>query len=138
MHLDETVRTFLEERWIARVTTIGPDGYPHTVPVWYMLDGDDIVIATVRGARKIRNVEQNPKGAVSIGGDVKGAHDAYHRAYLFQGDFEVVHDPDGYTWLRRIARRYRDDHAQIEQDMREWGPHDVLRLRVRRVIVAMP
>ena len=40
--LDDTIRAFLQKQLIARMSTIGADGYPHTVPVWFMLDGDDI------------------------------------------------------------------------------------------------
>jgi len=38
---DEAGREFLHKPLLARMTTVGPDGYPHTVPVWFMLDGDD-------------------------------------------------------------------------------------------------
>ena len=73
--LDNQLRTFLHQRLIARVTTVGPDGYPHTVPIWYMLDGDDIVIATGPESRKVKNIRANTKGAVTIGGDPGNDHE---------------------------------------------------------------
>jgi nitroimidazol reductase NimA-like FMN-containing flavoprotein (pyridoxamine 5'-phosphate oxidase superfamily) len=33
MKLDDELRAFLQQQHIARVTTIGSDGYPHTVPI---------------------------------------------------------------------------------------------------------
>ncbi len=44
MILTDDIRAFLQGRLLAHVTTINPDGYPHTVPIWYILDGDDIII----------------------------------------------------------------------------------------------
>ena len=40
--LDETVREFLQKPLIARLATIDGNGYPHTVPLWFDVDGDDI------------------------------------------------------------------------------------------------
>ena len=77
MNLDDELRTFLQQRHIARVTTIGPDGYPHTVPIWYILDGDDLVIATGLNTRKLKNIRANPKGAIAIGGDPVNNHERY-------------------------------------------------------------
>lgn len=134
--LDDTLRTFLQQPVVARMTTIDPDGYPHTVPIWYLLDGDDIVMATGPTARKIRNIRANPKGAVTIGGEPVGKHVGYTTGYLFQGDFEIEADVDN-TWIRRIAHHYRDDDC-IEQDIALWGPHDLIRLKIRNVIQVMP
>jgi predicted pyridoxine 5'-phosphate oxidase superfamily flavin-nucleotide-binding protein len=136
MLLDETVREFLKQPLMARVTTVDPDGFPHTVPVWFILDGDDIVIATGANTHKIRNIRANPKGAVTIGGEPIGKHRAYEPCYLFQGEFTLKADPEN-AWIRRIAHHYRDDD-QIEHDIAEWGPHDAIRLTIRSVIQVMP
>jgi nitroimidazol reductase NimA-like FMN-containing flavoprotein (pyridoxamine 5'-phosphate oxidase superfamily) len=136
MKLSDTIRTFLQQPHMARVSTIDPDGYPHTVPVWYMLDGDDIVIATGASTRKIKNILANPKGAVTIGGEPIGKHRAYEPCYLIQGEFVLEPDPEN-AWIRRIAHHYRDDD-QIEHDIAEWGPHDAIRLTIRKVIQVMP
>jgi PPOX class probable F420-dependent enzyme len=50
-------------RWsrVARMATLGSDGQLHNVPVSPALDGSTIVIATDSSARKVRNVEANPR-----------------------------------------------------------------------------
>ncbi len=136
MVLNEGIREFLKQPLMARVTTIDSEGFPHTVPVWYILEGDDIVIATGGNARKIKNILANPKGAVTIGGEPIGKHRAYEPCYLFQGEFTVEPDPQN-IWIRRIAHHYRDDD-QIEQDIALWGPHDTIRLKIHKIIKAMP
>ena len=52
---DDVARRFFEKKFIARLSTIGSDGYPHSVPIWYMIDGDDLVFISDRTARKTRN-----------------------------------------------------------------------------------
>lgn len=137
MVLDDRLRAFLNQRHIARMTTIGPHGYPHTVPVWYMLDGDDIVVATGDRARKIQHIRANPKGAIVIGGDPLDENRTYQPCYLFQGKFALEGEP-GFEWITRIARRYRDDHEQTDRDIQTWGPHQLVRFTIRTVITVMP
>jgi PPOX class probable F420-dependent enzyme len=135
--LDDTVRAFLQQRHIARMTTLSPDGYPHTVPVWYMLDGDDLVVATGYQTRKLRNIRANPKGALVIGGDPLDENRTYQPCYLFQGDF-VIEGAPGFDWITTITYRYRDDHAQADRDIQTWGPHLLVRLKIKKVSQAMP
>jgi predicted pyridoxine 5'-phosphate oxidase superfamily flavin-nucleotide-binding protein len=136
MRLDDRLRTFLQQRQIARVTTMGSDGYPHTVPIWYILDGDDIVIATGPAARKVKNVRTNPKGAVTVGGDPANDHDSYGIGYLFQGEWSLEGEP-GFEWIRKIALRYRDDPERVEREIAAWGPHQTLRFVIRQVVQVM-
>jgi PPOX class probable F420-dependent enzyme len=43
-----------------------PDGGPHSVPVWIDLDGDNLAFLTGPGSRKARNLERDPRVAISI------------------------------------------------------------------------
>ena len=54
---------FLDSKpgWIA-LTTVGPDGFPHTVPLGYFRLGDDILIGVRANTLKIRNIRYNPQG----------------------------------------------------------------------------
>ncbi|MCZ7611766.1 MAG: pyridoxamine 5'-phosphate oxidase family protein [Ignavibacterium sp.] len=53
---DDAARTLLDKPLIARLSVVDPDGYPHTVPVWFMRDGDDLVFISVRSTRKVSYV----------------------------------------------------------------------------------
>jgi PPOX class probable F420-dependent enzyme len=59
-------RTIFAKRVLAHVASLGPDGAPHTTPVWVELDGDDIVINTALGRAKARNLASDPRVAVSL------------------------------------------------------------------------
>ena len=43
------------------LTTIMPDGQPQITPVWCNLDRDCVLINTMRGFRKEKNMRANPK-----------------------------------------------------------------------------
>ncbi|HKX15580.1 MAG TPA: PPOX class F420-dependent oxidoreductase [Propionibacteriaceae bacterium] len=50
----------------AHVATLLPDGAPHVVPVWIDLEGDYVAILTSPGSRKARNLERDPRVAISL------------------------------------------------------------------------
>jgi general stress protein 26 len=127
--LTETIREFLQRPLIARISVNGSDGYPHTVPVWFALDGEEIVLIGPRKTRKVRLMKANPKGAVVIGGD-----SADGAGYLFKGEFTIEEDPDNF-WLKKMTYRY-ESKEQAEKDIAEWIPLDniVMRFRFHQVI----
>ncbi len=83
--LTRAVRQFLSQPRIARLATIGPDGYPHIVPLYFMRDGDDILFGSDRDERKVRNALAHSQAAVVIGGEP--ASDP--AGYMIQGDLSV-------------------------------------------------
>jgi len=110
---DETLRTFLDKPLLARLSVNGDDGYPHTVPLWFMRDNDDIVIISDRKTKKIRLIAKDPKGAIMIGGEPQDG-----AGYLIKGDLQVEEDPDRY-WLKTVTYRY-ESGAQAEKDIADW------------------
>ena len=43
------------------LTTVMPDGQPQTTPIWCNLDGDDLLINTMKQFRKHKNMRLNPQ-----------------------------------------------------------------------------
>jgi general stress protein 26 len=125
--LTDEQRAYLQKPHIARVTTIDADGYPHTVPVWYMLDGDDVVVFGYASTRKIAHIRANTKGCVSIGGDP-----ATTPGFLFKGDWAL--EPDN-GWSRKITYHY-EGQEQGEAALKSWGDieYAVMRLKVKKVL----
>jgi PPOX class probable F420-dependent enzyme len=46
---------------VAALTTVMPDGYPQTSVVWCDFDGTDVLVNTMRGFQKERNMRRNPR-----------------------------------------------------------------------------
>ena len=127
--IDDSIREFLQKPLLARMTTIDEEGYPHSVPVWFMLDGDDLIVSAWRSTRKVNHVTANPKGAITIGGDTDDGG-----GYLFKGDFTIVDDPD-HGWINKMTYRY-EEKEKAEKDIAEWADLDmiILRMKPRKVL----
>jgi PPOX class probable F420-dependent enzyme len=64
--LPQDVRDLVGGPNFAHVATVLPDGGPHTVPVWIGLEGDRIAFFTLPDSRKARNLDRDPRVAISI------------------------------------------------------------------------
>jgi PPOX class probable F420-dependent enzyme len=60
-HIPQSRRDLLEGGHYAALTTVMPDGQPQITPLWCNLEGDDVLVNTMRGFRKERNMRANPK-----------------------------------------------------------------------------
>jgi len=128
--LTPEARVFLQKPLISRVSTNGADGYPHTVPTWFILDGDDFVVISERDTRKVKNVLADPRAAVQVGGE---PGDAY--GVLARGEF-VLSDDVNNAMTNRITYHY-EEKALAEQHIAEWAAFDmvILRLTPKSVVV---
>ena len=48
------------------LSTLMPDGSPQMTQTWVDTDGHDVLINTVRGHQKVRNVERDPRVALNV------------------------------------------------------------------------
>ena len=101
----EEAHAFLDSRpgWLT-LTTIGANGYPHSVPIGYFRFGDNICTGGRDGTQRIVNIRRNPKVSVLIesGGsmeDIKGL--------MIQGLADIVTDPADALELMRASARHR-------------------------------
>lgn len=102
---DEEVRAFFDSKpgWVV-LSTFGPQGYPHSVPIGYFRLGDDIYLGCRAGTQKIKNIERNPKVSLVLESgrtrkDIKGV--------MIQGEATVYDDPENILRLSREAARLR-------------------------------
>lgn len=58
--IPESHRDLLEGPVNVVLTTVLPSGQPQSTPIWCNLDGDDVLINTMRGFRKEKNMRANP------------------------------------------------------------------------------
>ena len=104
MTLDE-VNAFLDSKpgWIA-LTTIGKDGYPHTVPIGYFRLGDEVYIGCRKGTQKLKNIERNPRVSLML---ESGSTMADIKGVIIQGEGSVVEGDAEVLRLSRESARSR-------------------------------
>ena len=122
-------RAFLEERRFAVVGTRNPDGSPHLAVMWYLLDGDEILVNSAEGRLKDRNLAADPRISVM-------AADGY-RFVRIDGRVRIDHDQAAaHADIRRLAARYYGDELRADEALRNTfsKQHRIsYRLPIRRV-----
>jgi PPOX class probable F420-dependent enzyme len=88
---EDEVRTFLEEHRVMQVATIGPRGWPHLMPLWYVPDGMELRGWTFAKSQKARNLERDPRATVSIDDGVEYSD---LRGVMLECDVEIERDPE--------------------------------------------
>ena len=48
------------------LTTLFADGSPQRTPLWFLLDGDDILFSTTAGKQKLRNIARDPRATFAV------------------------------------------------------------------------
>ncbi|HZQ04360.1 MAG TPA: PPOX class F420-dependent oxidoreductase [Gaiellaceae bacterium] len=67
VQLTEPQRAFIREHpFPAVVTTLRPDGSPHSTVVWIDEDGGDVVFNTAEGRAKPRHLSRDPRVSVTV------------------------------------------------------------------------
>ena len=101
----EEIHEFLDSRpGCISLTTQGPDGYPHSIPIGYFRLDHEVLMGCRAPTQKTKNIERNPKVSLSLDSgstisDIKGV--------LIQGDATVITDPGRLLEIQREAGRRR-------------------------------
>ena len=64
--LSEAILRLIDGKNYAVLATVNPDGSPQTSVVWVGRDGDDLLMSTVEGRVKDRNMRRDPRVSVSV------------------------------------------------------------------------
>ena len=111
----EEWRAFLSEGTrTAKLATTRKDGRPHVAPVWFVLDGDDVVFTT--GTNSVKGKALRRDGQVSLCVDDERPPFAF---VLIEGRAEVSEDLDEMLrWTTAIAARYMGEERAGEYGVR--------------------
>lgn len=108
--LSEEVRRFVDGLSHATIATLDPDGSAHQAVVWFMRDGDELVINSADGRRWPANLRRDQRLSLVVAneaGDWVG----------FRGSAAIVDDPErGQADIAELARRY--DPAGADERIR--------------------
>ena len=98
--LSDGVRRLFDGTNFAVLTTLEPDGRPHSTVVWTKRDGDDIVFALPKNRRKTANLNRDPRATVVV----FDAANPYESVQV-QGIAYVEEDLDGFL-VEELSHKY--------------------------------
>ncbi|MGW6456690.1 PPOX class F420-dependent oxidoreductase [Streptomyces sp. NPDC055078] len=109
-----------------KLSTVRADGRPHIAPVWFLLDGDELVFNTAAKSVKGRNLLRDGRVALCVEDDRPP-----FSFVLLEGRAEISEDLEqARHWATRIAARYLGEDAADDAGARNGVP-GVLTVRVR-------
>src|SRR5215210_6323777 len=96
----EEYREFMLDRpRTAVLATVRADGRPHAAPIWFDLDGDELVFTTGESTIKGRNMLRDPRVSLCIDEEEPPFH-----FVLIEGTSELTaDDPDLLYWTTRLG-----------------------------------
>ncbi|HEX8767899.1 MAG TPA: PPOX class F420-dependent oxidoreductase [Jatrophihabitans sp.] len=124
---DEQARAFLAEGTrTGKLATTRTDGRPHVAPIWFVLDGDDLVFMTGANTVKGRTLRRDPRAALTV--DLEQPPYAF---VMVEGSVVVSEDLEEMLPLSiAIARRYVPE-SEAEQFGRRNAVEGELLVRLR-------
>ena len=102
------------------LSTLMPDGSPQMTQTWVDTDGHDVLINTVRGHQKVRNVERDPRVALNVADP-----DDPSRYFEVRGRVTEVTEEGAREHIDELSQRY------IGRTYPWFGGRDQVRLLVR-------
>jgi general stress protein 26 len=114
---DEEQRELIESERIVIVSSLGPRGWPHVMPLWYVPRDGDIWIWTYAKSQKVKNLERDARATLLIEtgveyGDLRGVQ--------VEAEAEIVRDLEQIVgYAKEMTIRYSEGIESVEGDAAE-------------------
>ena len=101
--IPEAYRDLLESTALVHVATLGPDGEPQNNPVWFDWDGEHIKFSQTKTRQKYKNVNRDPRIALSI----VDPQNPY-RYLEVRGEVTKIEEDPNLDFINAMAKKYLD------------------------------
>jgi PPOX class probable F420-dependent enzyme len=88
---DEELDAFVHEQRTLICATIGRDGAPHVMPLWYLVRDGDLWAWTYAASQKVRNLERDSRATLAI---EAGVHYDELRGVMLSTEAVIERDSD--------------------------------------------
>jgi PPOX class probable F420-dependent enzyme len=104
MQIPQSVRELLPKAPLAHLTTLNSDGSPQVTVVWVGIENEEFVIGHLAAHKKVRNVQHDPRVALSLLGDKTNAQGLREYVVIY-GNARVT-EGGAVDLLQRLGRVY--------------------------------
>jgi PPOX class probable F420-dependent enzyme len=110
----EELLALLASERVAVVSSIGPRGWPHSMPMWFVPRGGEIWIWTYAKSQKVRNLERDPRATVLV---ETGHEYSELRGASIEAEAEIHSDPEVVVgFAEELTLRYAEGISSIDGD----------------------
>lgn len=124
----EEIATFVEGKRTATLVTMGKNGHPHAVAMWFALLDGVIWFETKAKAQKAVNIGRDPRVTILLEDGL--TYDTL-RGVSFEGTAEIVDDPDA-LWAVGVSiwERYNGPYSEEVKPLVEFMLNKRIAVRV--------
>ena len=104
----------LDQERVVVVSSLGPRGWPHSMPMWFLVRDGEIWIWTYAKSQKVKNLERDPRATLLV-----EAGDEYTelRGIQIEAEAELIHETARVAEFGRgLTVRYTDGIESVEGD----------------------
>jgi PPOX class probable F420-dependent enzyme len=114
---DAEVGAFLDEERTVICATIGRDGFPHLMPLWYVVRDGELWSWTFAKSQKVRNLERDPRASLQV---EAGTDYGELRGVMLKCDVTIHRETDTVLELAlELFARYRTGGpGEVDDDVR--------------------
>jgi len=108
----EEQRELLDTERIVVVSTIGPRGWPHSMPMWFTVRDGELWVWSYAKSQKVRNLERDPRATLLI---ETGFEYQELRGIEIEAEAELIRDTARVAEFgAELSARYAGGIAQVE------------------------
>ena len=126
------IRAFLlEGTRTGKLATVRADGRPHVAPIWFVMDGEDLIFTTWHETVKATNLRRDSRASLCV--DDQAPPFSF---VIVEGRVSISDDAEQRRfWTHKIAHRYMGaDLADVYGKRNNVEGELVLRLRPEKII----
>ena len=99
---------------IVVVSSHGPRGWPHMMPLWYVLRDGEIWVWTYAKSQKVKNLERDPRATLLV---ETGVEYGELRGVMIEAEAELIRDTDQIVAFgKELTIRYSEGIDSVEGD----------------------
>jgi PPOX class probable F420-dependent enzyme len=107
-------RELIESGRIVVVSSLGPRGWPHVMPLWYVPRNGEVWVWTYAKSQKVRNLERDPRATLLI---ETGTEYDELRGVQIEAEAELIRDTDRVVeFAKELTIRYSEGISSVEGD----------------------
>lgn len=113
---EDELRQLLDEERIAVVSSLGPRGWPHSMPLWFVPREGEVWVWTYAKSQKVRNLERDPRATVLV----EAGHDYSElRGAMIEAEAQIHRDRDTVLgFAEELTLRYGENISSLGDDAR--------------------
>jgi PPOX class probable F420-dependent enzyme len=111
---DADQRQLIDTERTVVVSTLGPRGWPHLMPLWYVPRDGEIWVWTYAKSQKVKNLERDPRATLLI---ETGVEYGELRGVQIEAEAELIRDVEPIVeFAKELTIRYGDGIESVEGD----------------------